>query len=840
MGTGTTRLSLLPQQMVSDSVKKTDKWKKQNIDAFENLVLFDNRQLRASYANKVTNYNLAKGILDMNDVKHVYDPRGMGSNTFPARMQHIGIGNNKINVLLGEYISRKFDARVIVSNMDGVSRKEEEKIKKHREFFIEQLKQESIDENDFKQKLNKHKDYLDYEWQDIAELGANKILKYSIRSLEINEKMWRSFEDALRVGEQIMVIDDLSNELVVRKGDPLKWFTLMNSDAIDERGLEAAIEVNYYTVSTVLDMFYDKLETEDVEKLKVMTQWGVGKGTARYSDNAYAPYGQLGELNPYNALYNISDLEKSYFASAFDANHNIRVLTCYWKSKRKIKKIKVINEYGIEECQYKHEKYKVSADRGEVFEKDLWVNEWWRGYKVGTDIYVSVEPIPFLSTSIENICNQSPPIIIQLHNTNSNRAQSLMDIIKPLDYLYDIFSYKREMLVNKMRGDLFAFPTSMIPDNMTIEEFMNYVESTGDVPLDPTAEIISGPQAGRAAGTYNTIRAEMIGGGQGGPINILNNILADVINTMDMVSGITKQREGSISTSELVGNVQRSVQQSSYGTEKWFATADNFRRRVYRQILDRQINLLRKNPKKLAYIMDDFTAGVITDEELESVFLSEFDVHVSNSSEDALLQQKIEKLFEMAMQAGTATISDMIDVYKNDSISTAARKLKVREQERMEQQQLMEQKNQEIQQAIAQQEAEQVALDNEIRLAELEKDYYEIDENNRVKIEIAVINSFKTISETPTDSDMDGIPDPVELGKLALEQQKVGIESLHKNQDRLHQLQIEDKKKEQIEIQNKNQEKLKLMDMKQKEKELKMKEKIERLKIRNKPKPKSK
>jgi hypothetical protein len=197
-------------------------------------------------------------------------------------------------------------------------------------------------------------------------------------------------------------------------------------------------------------------------------------------------------------------------------------------------------------------------------------------------------------------------------------------------------------------------------------------------------------------------------------------------------------------------------------------------------------------------------------------------------------------MFEMAVQAGTATISDMIDVYKNESVSTAARKLKVREQERMEQQQIAEQKNQEIQQAAQQQQAEQAALETEMRLAELDLKKYEIDTNNETKIQIAVINSYKTISDTPADSDMDGIPDPVELGKLALEQQKASMDSLHKDQDRQHQLQVEDKKTEQIEIQNKNQEKLKLMDIKMKEKELKVKERIERVKAKSKPKPSKK
>jgi len=49
----------------------------------------------------------------------------------------------------------------------------------------------------------------------------------------------------------------------------------------------------------------------------------------------------------------------------------------------------------------------------------------------------------------------------------------------------------------------------------------------------------------------------------------------------DMVSeitGVTKQREGSIQSSELVGNVERSVTQSAHITEAWFWVHDQVKK----------------------------------------------------------------------------------------------------------------------------------------------------------------------------------------------------------------------------------------------------------------------
>lgn len=52
------------------------------------------------------------------------------------------------------------------------------------------------------------------------------------------------------------------------------------------------------------------------------------------------------------------------------------------------------------------------------------------------------------------------------------------------------------------------------------------------------------------------------------------------------LSGVTKQRQGSISSNELVGNVERSVVQSAHITEPWFWLHNQVKTHVLSMLLD--------------------------------------------------------------------------------------------------------------------------------------------------------------------------------------------------------------------------------------------------------------
>jgi hypothetical protein len=78
----------------------------------------------------------------------------------------------------------------------------------------------------------------------------------------------------------------------------------------------------------------------------------------------------------------------------YDEEGNFRVLRVYWKSRRKIKKVKSYDpETGEEVFHFYPETYIINKELGEE-EEIFWINEAWEGTKIGSDIYVNIRPRP--------------------------------------------------------------------------------------------------------------------------------------------------------------------------------------------------------------------------------------------------------------------------------------------------------------------------------------------------------------------------------------------------------------------------------------------------------------
>jgi hypothetical protein len=767
------RLFSPPNQFVGDATKIGKTWQQENIDYFESLILIDggNTSIKTSYYNKLTNYNLKRGYLNMADVEVICDPMQLGMGTFPGKLEHKGLGNAKIDLLVGEHIKRKFDFRVIRSSSDqqGIKEVEEQKTKKIYDELLQHIQSEKLDEQELTDKINKLNEFVKSPYFDIAERGANKILKYTYKRYNIKDIFDACFEDALISSEQYIFTEYLGGELVVRRGDPLRIFSIMNQYDNTEEGLESLVEISYHTLSSLIDMFHDELTEAQIEKLRELRG---ETGSSPYL--TYPKQGSIGELAiPTDSLTGQlqsimpigTGMQSSMFTSFFNSRGNYRLMTTYWKSKRKIKIVGYLDEYGVEQEKVCHQKYTIDDSLGEFLVKEEWINEWWKGYKIAGDIYVGCKPVEFLGTSIDNISKQTAPITIQYYNTGSMKAQSLMDILKPYDYLYDIFDYRRQILVNLMLPDIITFNTTMIPDGMSLHEYLNMAMSTAFMPQDPTAEIIT-PKGNQAAGVFNTVTSQRLSATQQGPIGMLTTVMNDVKQTMDIVSGITQQRQGEISSNESVGGVERSVTQSSHSTERWFNTNEQFKQRALKKILDIQLNVLRKNPKKLNYLLDDFTKAVITDDEIDAIQLADFDVLVSRSTDDSRLLQVFETMFQAAMQNGKANLSDLMDVYKNESIGDGLRILRNRELERTKQEQAMAQQGNKLAEMESQKKYDLESRKLDLEQQKIDQGYYKIDQDNKTKI---AIEQMAALAFDEGDDSLD----IVDTGETALKQQEL-------------------------------------------------------------------
>jgi hypothetical protein len=780
--------------MVSDTEKKKKSWQRENLDAFQSLLLFEGRQLRTSYHNKVVNYNLMRGILDTNDVIHAMDPFNLQVNTFPSKMEHKGIGNAKIRYLQSEHTTRSFDFRCSRSSYDtsGIKSVEESKRNKALEQIQNLIGQEGLKEEQIKEKLNKFLGHINSPFFDVAERGANKIAKWGYSYYKMPQKFDTTFFDALIAAEQYMFFQYKNNTMEARRMDPTQVFVLCDAHSTNESGLEALTEIRFLSISSIIESFGHLMEKEDYNKLNglrntggttLLPQYPKHDTIDGYATPADSETAKILSLMPVNDI----DLTGTTSMGMWnDARGHWRVMYCLWRSKRKVKKIKSIDpQYGFELEVYKHGSYKPKIELGETIVKEEWVNEWWHGYKIGNDIYCGIEPVPYLSHNIDDIGSQKPPVVYEYYNIGNSRAQSLYDILKPFDYLYDIISYKKQVLINLMMPDVLQFPTSMIPDNMTIHEYINYIMSTATMPLDPTAEIIT-PRGKQAAGTLNTVVAQRFNSSQQGPIQVLESSLDRLERTMDVVSGVMVQRQGAVESKELVGSIERSVSQSSIATEYWFSKNEDFKERCMQRMLDINIQMLRDNPKSMQYLLDDFTRIVLTDEELDAVSTTSFDIKIRKSAKDAKILGFLEQQLGQQVANQQAKLSDVVKVIYNDSISEALEYLSQTEAEQEEkaaQQQKVEneQRDKEIQM-----QQEEIQFQREVIMAGLELDTIKTEGELAIKqaeleLKEAIANGDNeakiTIEEMKVDLQLkiNEIKERIEKAKLKIKEKEVAV-----------------------------------------------------------------
>ena len=256
------------------------------------------------------------------------------------------------------------------------------------------------------------------------------------------------------------------------------------------------------------------------------------------------------------------------------------------------------------------------------------------------------------------------------------------------------------------------------------------------------------------------------------------------------ISGITEQREGAISSSELVGNVERSVVQSSHITEPLFWIHNQCKRHVMNMLLNTAKGAWEETGKqKLSYIFDNGERAFL--DITPKFYYEDMDVFVSDTSKDVENIQKLQQLIQPAMQNG-ASLLEAAEILTNDNFNILKQKLKdmqTRQEQLQQQQQQAEAENQQKLQEMQNQAKQQELM---LQEAQMDLQRYQIDQDNATKIAVAEISAYRGTEEK--DADMNGIPDPIEIGNQALQQQKIDSDAYTKRYEAKQKREIEDQK----------------------------------------------
>jgi hypothetical protein len=704
-----------PRQKISDA-EKDDDWYKKNVDFAEHLLTSD-VNLRSNFKNKKTNYNLRANIINPKDFEKYINPDNLDLESMPASFQHIGIENSKINLLLGEYAKRKKDFKAYISSNDseGIGRKERALMEDINLQLMELIKGQNLTPEQLEKEMERISKYATYGFQDVAEITANKIIKKEYKEGDFDFTFLKTFEDLLVSGEEIMYCGVLGGNPVLRRVNPMNLYT-MGGNSMYIEDADIIVEYGYRSIGQVIDDYWDELSEKDIDFLeagKVDASMGGGGIGLNRDLSVYDYYGEQGALN----IFHPNEMGTRTFAGAFDTYGNVRVLKVCWRSRRKIGELTYFDADGNEQKDYVPDGYKPNKTLGETI-KWIWVNEWMEATKIADHIYTLMRPVPYASKSLVNKSKGTPPYVGSVNSTNDYKVQSLMDVMRPLAYSYDIAYYKRELEIATYKGSFTAINSSLIPSGWDPKEWMRYVTINKFGWLDPTNEILKGPSQGKSAGAFNTLTATQIQMGDGQAIQMYTNLLIDIDDKIGRLAGITGAREGQIQSSEAVNNVEREVAQTSHITEKWFAIDSNFRKRVYTKFLECCKYAYKKNPKKGQYILDDM--GQVMVDNFDEFCSTEFDIHMSNSTSDTQLFNDLRSLSQAAIQNGQATFADLVAISQTDSVQDIARKLEDSAKKIAEQNNAMKEKEIAAQQEQAKLNAEQQQAEREFRIKQHE------------------------------------------------------------------------------------------------------------------------
>lgn len=298
---------------------------------------------------------------------------------------------------------------------------------------------------------------------------------------------------------------------------------------------------------------------------------------------------------------------------------------------------------------------------------------------------------------------------------------------------------------------------------------------------------VPGREGGKPA-TFNQITALDL---------TMSNVIAEYIQLMDKIeqlagtiSGITEQRMGAVSSNELVGNVERSVVQSSHITEPLFWVHNQCKRHVLNMLLNTAKSAWQQTgKKKLQYIFDNGERSYIDIQ--DKFYYEDMDVFVTDTSKDIENVEKLRQLIQPAMQNG-ASLLEAAEILTNDNFNIIKQKLKEMQQRQEQLQQQQQQAEQEQAVQLQQMQNEQKQQELMLEEARMDLDRYKIDQDNATKIAVAEISTYRGTEEK--DINENGVPDPQEMYEAAIKQREIDSNEFTKRVEAKYKKEIEDRK----------------------------------------------
>ena len=689
-----------PIQMLPLS-KKNKEWREQSLDAViareghTGLIGGQTRTDRMKIA-----YDLYNSVFDEKDLKYVTDPFKV-EDGFPASLQNFNIIRPKVDLLIGEESKRPDSIRVIQVNDEAASRAQDERREMLMGYISDKVNEmlgQGMPEVSDEEQLAEMENYLLYDYNDLVEKQAFHTLEYLREKLKLTNEFLKGWKDALIAGEEVYYIGSAWGEPMLERVNPLLFTYDSDPDLEFIEDGEWAVRRMYMSPSDIYSRFNDIMSPSDLKKILEMSGQSSKFSNVGSDVNTTTIYYR-------DRVFNDLDRQDRLEGTLVTLWHAV------WRSFKKVGFLKYIDENGDDQEDVVDETYKPSPGEDVTWD---WVTEVWEGYRIGEDIYVGIQPVEYQHISIDDLHSQKLPYTGVAYSGTNTKSKSLVDIMKPLQYMYIVVWYRLELALSRDKGKILNMDVTQIPKSMGVDfnKWAHYLTAMGVNLINPYEEgwDVPGREGGKPA-AFNQMSSQDLS---------MTAAIAEYIELMNKIeemagelSGVSKQRQGAIEQRELVGNVERAVIQSSHITEPLFWLHNQAKQRALGMLLDSAKAVWANTGKsKLHYILSDMSRAII---DIDSDFLySDTAIFVSDSTKENRDIESLKTLLQPAMQNG-ATLMDMANILTADNMTQIKRRLAELDKRRERIEQEAAQREQETQMQIQQMQAEAAADDRRIR-----------------------------------------------------------------------------------------------------------------------------
>ena len=752
----------LPNQRVSRNVKLTKKWQQDSINYF-----IDNKNsdsdVRKSSSEIRDNWDFYNSILSPEEMKRTLDPLGVEEGLMKDDTFNFGfydVINGPLMTLFGEELKRQFDVKAYALNPNVVNQKDREFKQLVLTYMVQLAKEESVDEETFRTKLQEFDDFRRNDLQSAHEKMANQILEVLSKTPRIDSK--KKFNDAFKakeiVGEEILRVYHVGKEPNFKVVSSENFFVMgLGMSNWVEDGY-AWIEEEYLSANKLIEEFAEDLTNSEVTKLlnissgeetpihptqiKLIDTELVKDGNPRESTVLPVPY----------ALENKILVEDGTSAIT-DSNGNIRIYRIQWLSLRKLGKLKYYDESGTPQNTWVDENYPPREDLGEEV-KWIWVNELWEGVKIGEELYKKLRPCPIQMRSTINPSIVKPSYVGYINSIDGKRASCRLDRLKAYQNLFNVWMNKLVTLWAQNIGKAAVIDLAEIPSDMDHEEWYLWLKRFKLAFKNSFEEGKEGRARGLLAGNMQqgnkTIDLSLAS-----EINTAIQMLSWIEARIDKISAVPEPRQGNLTGREGLGVSQQAIISSSNQTEESFFIHDLIKSKTFTVLLEYTKYLWQDEKGIRQYVLDDLSNKLV---DVDGALLNEgeYGIRITNSSQLYQMMNTMRSLTHAAMQNGTVNLSDVARVDMATSPSEMLHMLDKAEEKKFQQQQQAQKSAQDakMQEIQLQEQADERAHQRNLEEIKLENEY---------KLQIEGMKIGAKSDEHATDNNQNNVEDEVEL-----------------------------------------------------------------------------